>query len=759
MSPEARPACVIVTSLEDAQQLAAFSTFNLPSLLADSNLPAFVQRIDTTYTICAPAEMQSRLRDTPLFRRLAEVVHVDLAPLGGSHRHGSAEASTFSLPPDAIWSAGALRHLASLLVAGRRTIFVNTSIYVAIGSFRPALASRFGQSPDASLSITARELARLGLEHVHPACADGLRAVNGDRRLLLEPIADEGAAMVAPDLEPIIHSPRAADAGSHRPSALTSPHYVTDSDDVCVLRPVTVAPPIAPPGSPADAPPGADAVVSFRLHFAGTTASLWRRAERRLRISAASLLTRRAIARLADAAGRMGCPSTAELLTQILAKGLPGRVARSMGPFLFLLPNEAAVAALRGEYDALLAPINTPALVALLRAHCVRLEQVPFLYEPDPSYEVRGESGERLRFRRASRWLLEDDSAIEPHPLGQHRVAVVDTLQRQVELAAVAAGTPAPEASAAATHARTHPAPPPRLEEPERALEALAEALRQGARDDALEPLIASVRFLAVAATTTGHMYEGLGWPLESYRGFDHLPERLRSGAIGEDRWAWHREALRLPLTRSARVRLQLDLLANGAARSQVGTLPREVQALLSGQHLHARARYKEAAEAFARAVSPTLFLAPALRQLGLARWRSGKAHLGAVLLDTHLRLPNGTAIDPRVPKVEHAAEELVVRRGTMISVDGNRFSALTVDGGSYVPTETVTRVGNSPLMRSIRQALAATVRPAVYRRMAQAVAGIIVRIDIARRRLTIEVTRGQSIERLLLNSDRPAEP
>lgn len=758
MSPEARPACVIVTSLEDAQQLAAFSTFNLPSLLADGNLPAFVQAIDTTYTICAAAEMQSRLRDTSLFRRLAEVVHVDLAPLGGSHRHGSAEASTFSLPPDAIWSAGALRHLASLLVAGRRTIFVNTSFYVAVGSIRPALASRFGQSPDSSLSITARELARLGLEHVHPACADGLRAADGDRRLLLEPIADEGAAMVAPDLEPIIHSPRAADAGSHGPSALTSPHYVTDSDDVCVLRPVTVAPPIAPPGSPADAPPGPDAIVSFRLHFAGTTAARWRRAERRLRISAASLLTRREIARLADAARRMGCPSSAELLTQMLAKGLPGRVARSTGPFLFLLPSEAAMAALRGEYDALLAPINAPALVALLRAHCVRLEQVPFLYESDPSYEVRSESGERLGLRRASRWLLEDDSTIAPHPLGQHCVAIVDTLQRQVELAAVASGTPVPEASAAATHARTHPAPPPRLEEPERALEALAEALRQGARDDALEPLIASVRFLAVAATATGHMYEGLGWSLESYRGFDHLPHRLRSGAIG-DRWAWHREALRLPLPRSARLRLQLDLLANGAPRSQVGPLPREVQALLSGQHLDARARYKEAAEAFARAVSPALFLAPALRQLGLARWRSGKAHLGAVLLDTHLRLPNGTAIDPRVPKVEHSAEELVVRRGTMISVDGTRFSALTVDGGSYVPTETVTRVGNSPLVRSIRQALAATVRPAVYRRMAEAVAGIIVRIDIARRRLTIEVTRGQSIERLLLNSDRPADP
>jgi hypothetical protein len=757
MSTEARPECVIVTSIEDAHQLEAFLELNVPSLLADGNLPAFADAIQAIYGIRASAQAQARLTSSPAFQRLAQVVRVELLPHDAPPRPlaGSVSAAPlFSLPADAIWSDGALRHLAALMLAGKRTVFVGTSLLVELDTVSAALASYRRPAHQGTISVPARELVRLGLEHIHPACADGMRTSGGERSLLLQPISSEGVAVHAPDLRPTIHPPQAADAAIRDLSDPSGIHCVTDSDDVCVLRPIAIAPAAVAPGAPTDAPARHVAFTPFRLHLTDMTPARWRRAERRGRLDVDRLLTRRELARLAEAARNMGCRHSAELLTYMLVSGIQARIVRSAGPFVFLLPSDAALAALWPERELLLAPANAPALLALLRTHCIRLERAQFLREVETDREITSENGDRIRLRRTSQWQLEDGGNVVLEPLGPHFVAVVGSLQGLPELTTVAPHRPSPVLSATTASS----APAPRLEEPARAWEELRDGLRRGEPEDAIEPLIASVRFLGIATAATAHMYEGLGWPLASYRGFDHLPDQVRGLPMGRDFWAWHREALRLRLPPSARLRIQLDLLGGAAGRSEVGALPREVDALLAGQELEARARHVEATGQYVQAVSPALFLAPALRALGLARWRTGEAHLGALLLDLHLRLKDGTVINPRVPSTNRSTERLAIRRGTVFSVDGSRFSVVTVGGGAYVPTETVVQVGNAPVVRSFRRMISAIVPRPVYRRIAETISAAVVRIEIARRRLAVEIDRGQSIERLLLSVDRPAE-
>jgi hypothetical protein len=410
-----RAKCNYVTAVWGPRHVQSFIDLNVPSLLADGNVPAFGDQIDTTYVIYTPERDRLIIEGSSALRRLRQFIRVEFRELSASDigapidthnriwRQGiedaiAAETFILFMPPDVIWSNGSLAHLASLISAGKHAIFANWHVRVVSESFIPAFQLNHRRDEDDSIAVDARSLVRLSVEHAHPIVAAHMHDsafFPHHPEMIFWPVEQEGLLMHVLALAPLIFRPDLLRLSpTHMlvdPPDKSRLHYVTDSDKLymvsltelakdidwyCLNRPLN-------PSSVADwwlfyDSPANDllARTPFRLHFAESTEAKWRRAELRARMAIRRLIAARELWRIATKARELGCHRVAQLLSFAVQTGLAHRIITSAKPHVIQLPTDEALASMWEQRDFIFAESNRRALTQFLRSHCIQVRQV-----------------------------------------------------------------------------------------------------------------------------------------------------------------------------------------------------------------------------------------------------------------------------------------------------------------------------------------------------------------------------------------------
>lgn len=190
MTGQARRRVLMVTVVWGEWYLKAHLELNLPTLLAEGNLPAFCAAADVGYVILTRAADVETIRRSPVIAAVSRLMPVDIRVIADSetenpiaaHQRAWARATeeakqtgryVLFMPPDVAWSDGSFRHLARLLDDGYAALFM-TYLRVVAETFAPA-ARRHLDPADLRLALPARALVALSLRHVHPLMAAHMR--------------------------------------------------------------------------------------------------------------------------------------------------------------------------------------------------------------------------------------------------------------------------------------------------------------------------------------------------------------------------------------------------------------------------------------------------------------------------------------------------------------------------------------------------------------------------------------------------------
>jgi hypothetical protein len=683
-------------------------------MLAAGNLPAFAATVDTNYVIYTPLEDRTRMERSALFEKLRSIVRIEFRELGpadnttpidttnriwqlGIREAAQSSAFVMFMPPDVVWADGSLGHLADLITAGKHAIFLNWHLRSISETFIPAFHSKHRPDSNGIVTVDARTLVQLGMEHAHPIVGAYLRDSPFFPRhpeVIFWPIPGEGVLMHVLALTPFVFRPDALQlTPTHLLAAVPAPdrlHFVSDSDDLYMVS-------LAELGKDADwyrqnvklnssriarwwlyyDSPSNDILVRvpYRLHFTGMTQSKWRRAELAARLTIHRLISAREVLRLVVAAREMGCDLAAQLLEFVLHADLAHRIVDSPGPYLFLLPRDEAIAPMWKDVDGYLTSY-IDLFLDVLRAHCVSVDQIPVLREDYRQFEVESAAGDTIALRIAASLTLDDEADEElevekkgPQSFGTHHVIAVKTVRKPQMPKVVVPKIP--------------------LDDPAQATITLAQACARGAAQEVGDELCESVRYVGLAGALTTRMINDLGWTLDDYRGFDHLPQSVRATQLDGDYWQWHRAALQLDLPDACAFKLRLDLVndpIDGMRAAEVADMPVEFRALVAGDQLRVAGRHTMAAHQYAKALRPRTFLAPALRSLGVARWRSGQGAQGARVLDAYLGIRDGDIIDARAVFGEPRTQHLTTYQGHDIFTGRYFFYAPAVNESLPIP-------------------------------------------------------------------------
>jgi len=200
----------MVTVVWGQWYLRAHLALNLPSLLAYGNLPRFCECHDMSYIIVTRAADVPTIDTSPAIHALRQFMTVEIRtipeseianPIETHQRIWSAATTeakskgTFVLfmPPDVAWSDGSFAHLAELLSAGRRLVFM-TYLRVVAETFVPAVLQR-SNKPGSALRLPPRELVDMAMHHVHPLMAAHMRDspyFPYHPEMVVWPVRDEG---------------------------------------------------------------------------------------------------------------------------------------------------------------------------------------------------------------------------------------------------------------------------------------------------------------------------------------------------------------------------------------------------------------------------------------------------------------------------------------------------------------------------------------------------------------------------------------
>jgi tetratricopeptide (TPR) repeat protein len=176
------PPLFFVTPVWGDNHINIFLKIGLPSLLAQGNLPSAAIERECRFLIYTRAEEEHRLIDSDAFRRLETLMPVEVTwiaePLGDNphrimsdchaaalHRADAEDAAAVFVPPDCVWSNGSMANLARLVDAGKAMVHIS-GIRLDRDAMAPRLRTHLNASGGA-LTIDARSLVSLGLEHLH----------------------------------------------------------------------------------------------------------------------------------------------------------------------------------------------------------------------------------------------------------------------------------------------------------------------------------------------------------------------------------------------------------------------------------------------------------------------------------------------------------------------------------------------------------------------------------------------------------------
>lgn len=382
----------------------------LPSLMAEGNLPALTQGHDVRLRIFTRAADRAVIAALPAYRRVAAMVPTELADVTAAQDIAAAEhlswwdrgvreaakigACIFNLPPDVVWSDGALCGALKALTEGFRMVLAPASLRVVSETVVPELERRFGSPDGGPMAVSIESMADAALRHLHPLSAlyvEGATmgrpgfhqawSVPGEGLLLRS--AREILAMDAQargvnrtyflddfsDLKEV-YTPNGADGVfflSLAPLAKDFGLFVEGEP----LRPLDVALWLHHPdnGSAAGLPV---TKINTRLTTGPMTEARWRRVEAHADASFAQIERYVDAFRIREALHALGCRRSAAVLALALRCGVIAKAVRRRRPTVILAPTDEALNAYpQDRLREALAPGGEEELVRLLRRHIV----------------------------------------------------------------------------------------------------------------------------------------------------------------------------------------------------------------------------------------------------------------------------------------------------------------------------------------------------------------------------------------------------
>lgn len=396
----------IITAVWDEWHTTAFLAVNLPSLLADGNLPRLAARARISYYICTTPEDAARMRRSPSYRALRRLVTVRFICLEretfgqpvlthvriwktGVERARRAGACLAINPADMAWADGAFGYLGDCLAAGKKAVYAGL-VRVVSETFRQEFPDREGEP----LSIPPRALAAATFRHFHPLMAayqnDSAHA-SAHAEWFYWPAPGEGLI-----LRLLANTIYCVDPRAYRVDSLFSLEEIHDDDDIAYIDDsdhffgVSLTPLMKdvdwyfmarrlPPEDVAAWWLSHDGVTitplsrtRFHIHAGDLSSPAWRRAELESDFRVNQYAIARELLRFARFFKGVGLAGAAECLAVAFYGDRLRRRWRWRGPVTVFCPTEAAFARLSPETrTALLSADGAPRLFALIQAHVV----------------------------------------------------------------------------------------------------------------------------------------------------------------------------------------------------------------------------------------------------------------------------------------------------------------------------------------------------------------------------------------------------
>jgi hypothetical protein len=246
---------------------AVFLDVGLPSLLSECNLPNLRNLANSRFQVFTTVNDLERMKAAPSFRLLRELINVEIhliddwftddrpaphAIMSRAHRVGlesSYKLGQYSVfvPPDCVWANGSFTALERIARRGVRIVHVS-GLRLTLEDVVPELEA--WRSPDAArLSISPRELVRLGMAHIHDISKDSFFREQGSHLMpanLLWTVVDQGILARCFHLHPLLVEPNAQNANFRATidddlslmsgNAYERDYVVSDSDEILVFE-------------------------------------------------------------------------------------------------------------------------------------------------------------------------------------------------------------------------------------------------------------------------------------------------------------------------------------------------------------------------------------------------------------------------------------------------------------------------------------------------------------------------------------------
>ena len=476
MSGETQYRLIMVTAVWGDWHLRMLCDVNLPTLLADGNLPALARNCRITYLLFTQRADLQRLNSSPQIQALRKVLDVRIEildqaelsnPIAAHHKVWSiAERQArrehqfiLLMPPDVAWANNAFKNVGARLSEGRKAIFM-TYVRVVTDSFVPELLKRRNPS-SAALSVAPQDMVRLSLQNLHPLMAAYLRSTDHfpyHPEMMLWTVPGEGILARVLAREMFLFDP-AHFALNHvsLPADRIDPtdaYFMADSDELFAVS-------LAPLGKDVDwhlhprSPdpveiggwwldydsPVNDFVAGHKIfwHYTPISSDKWR-----ARSLGSDIFVRRTAAaregiRIWHCARQLNCTKAAPILALAIHTGVFARAAQGRGPALVFVPSDKAMSRIPGaDLDRLLAPEGAKALSALIRAHHVPDfgwssdgdDPLSSILAGREDAELATETGDALQIRRENSVITVNGARIVGSPAiaGGHAAYQVDSL-------------------------------------------------------------------------------------------------------------------------------------------------------------------------------------------------------------------------------------------------------------------------------------------------------------------------------------------
>lgn len=203
--------CVFTTVFWGDWHRGMFLDVNLPTLLAEDNLPALTTEVSCEYLIYTTSKDAVRLVRNGAYQRLRSLMpvkielftpsktrhpvdlHQDIWRVATEHAR-SRGAFILLMPPDVGWANGSFAQLRNALVAGKRAIFM-TYPRVVSETIVPAMQDGYLRGANEAMTISPRDMIALAITHIHPLMAAYARSASHfpiHPEMILWPIAEDG---------------------------------------------------------------------------------------------------------------------------------------------------------------------------------------------------------------------------------------------------------------------------------------------------------------------------------------------------------------------------------------------------------------------------------------------------------------------------------------------------------------------------------------------------------------------------------------